>query len=57
MKKIMRKIKEIVSNKAIMNKIWFTLAILALYRLLIFIPVPFVDVSSVIEGIDTGAAG
>lgn len=40
-----------------MNKIWFTLAILALYRLLIFIPVPFVDISSVMDSsLDAWAA-
>lgn len=32
-----------------MRKIYFTLGILAIYRLLVFIPVPFVDVSSVIN--------
>ena len=41
-----------------MNKVWFTLAILALYRLLIFIPVPFVDISSIIDSsVDAWAAG
>ncbi len=32
-----------------MKKVWFTLGILALYRLLIYIPVPFVDVSSIMD--------
>jgi preprotein translocase subunit SecY len=49
MKKFMRKVKEITSNKTIMKKVWFTLGILAIYRLLIYIPVPFVDVSSIIN--------
>ena len=41
-----------------MNKVWFTVGILAVYRLLIFIPVPFVDVSSVINSsLDAWAAG
>ena len=41
-----------------MNKIWFTLGILAIYRLLVFIPVPFVDISSLMEEtIDSGATG
>ena len=54
----MRKVKEIVSNKTIMKKIWFTVGILAIYRLLIFIPVPFVDISSVItSSLDAWAAG
>jgi preprotein translocase subunit SecY len=45
----MRKVKEIVTNKTIMKKIYFTLGILAIYRLLIFIPVPFVDISSLMS--------
>jgi preprotein translocase subunit SecY len=58
MKKFMRKVNEIVSNKTIMKKIYFTLGILAIYRLLVFIPVPFVDVSSLMtQTIDSGAAG
>lgn len=41
-----------------MNKIWFTVGILAIYRLLIFIPVPFVDVSSILaSSVDAWAAG
>ncbi|MBQ5944931.1 hypothetical protein IJL65_00565 [bacterium] len=58
MKKFIRKFKEITSNKTIMKKIWFTLGILAIYRLLIYIPVPFVDVSSILNSsLDAGAAG
>ena len=58
MKKIMRKAKEIVSNKGLMKKIWFTLAILALYRLLIFVPIPFVDLQALMGGtLEAGAAG
>ena len=54
----MRKVNEIVSNKTIMKKIYFTLGILAIYRLLVFIPVPFVDISSLMtQTIDSGAAG
>ena len=33
-----------------MKKVYFTLGILAIYRLLIFIPVPFVDISSLMKG-------
>ncbi len=58
MKKFMRKVKEIVSNKTIMRKIYFTLGILAVYRLLVFIPVPFVDISSLMnQTVDAWAAG
>ncbi|MBR4634239.1 hypothetical protein IKO50_04830 [bacterium] len=49
---------EIVTNKVIMKKVYFTLGILAIYRLLVFIPVPFVDISSLMtQTIDSGAAG
>ena len=58
MKKFRRKVKEITSNKTIMKKVYFTLAILAIYRLLIYIPVPFVDISSIIDSsLDAWAAG
>ena len=41
-----------------MKKIYFTLGILAIYRLLIFIPVPFVDISSLMnQTVDAWAAG
>lgn len=54
----MRKLKEIFSNRTIMRKVWFTIGILAVYRLLVFIPVPFVDISSLMnQTIDSGAAG
>ena len=58
MKKFRRKVKEITSNKTIMKKIRFTVGILAIYRLLIFVPVPFVDVSSILaSSVDAWAAG
>jgi preprotein translocase subunit SecY len=43
MKKFMQKAKEIVTNKTVMKKLGFTLLILALYRLLTFIPLPFMN--------------
>ena len=58
MKKFIRKVKEIFWNETIMKKIYFTLGILAIYRLLIFIPVPFVDISSLMDQtVDAWAAG
>lgn len=45
----MTKIREIFLNKTIRNKILFTLGILALYRLLVFVPVPFVDISTLLS--------
>ena len=47
MKKFMRKFQDIVSNKNIMKKIWFTLAILALYRFLTVIPLPFLNLEAI----------
>ncbi len=44
MQKFKKKLKSIVSNKNLMKKIGFTLLILALYRLLVHIPVPFVNI-------------
>lgn len=43
--KFSKKVSEIFGNKKIRNKILFTLAMLAVYRLLVFIPVPFADIS------------
>ena len=43
--KFSKKVGEIFWNKKIRNKILFTLFILAIYRLLVFIPVPFADIS------------
>jgi preprotein translocase subunit SecY len=40
-----KKVGEIFGNKKIRNKILFTLMVLAIYRLLVFIPVPFADIS------------
>ena len=45
MQQIIRKIQDIFSHPTIRNKILFTIGILALYRLLVLIPVPFVDIS------------
>ncbi len=39
-------IKHIVTSKNIRNKILFTIAILVLYRLFVFMPVPFVDIDA-----------
>jgi len=58
MKKFMRKAQEILNNKNVMKKLGFTIAILALYRLLIFVPVPFVDLQTLMSGtLEAGAAG
>ncbi len=46
MEKFLKKLQEIRENPSIKNKIIFTLVMLALYRLLVFIPVPFVDITA-----------
>jgi preprotein translocase subunit SecY len=58
MKKFSRKVQEILNNKTLMKKIYRTIGILAIYRLLIFIPVPFVDLQTLMsQTIEAGAAG
>jgi preprotein translocase subunit SecY len=58
MKKLSRKVQEILSNKSLMKKLYWTLGILALYRLLTFIPVPFVNIETLMTGtLEAGAAG
>lgn len=49
MTEIFKYILDIWANKSIRKKIIFTIAILVLYRLLVFIPVPFVDLKTLIE--------
>lgn len=46
MSKFRKKFNSIISNKSLMKKIWFTLWILAIYRLLVHIPVPFVNIDN-----------
>lgn len=46
MEKLIKKIQEVFQNKNLKNKIIFTICMLALYRLLVFIPVPFVDIGA-----------
>ena len=43
MKKFFKKLAEVFGNKTIRNKILISLALLAVYRLLVFIPIPFAD--------------
>jgi preprotein translocase subunit SecY len=46
MQKFFKRALEIWENPSIKNKIIFTLVILAIYRLLVFIPVPFVHIGT-----------
>jgi len=58
MKSFVRKLKDIFGNKIIRNKILFTIGMLALYRLLVLIPVPFVDIAVLVERtLDTSSSG
>ncbi len=58
MNKLIKKIQDIFENKSLKNKILFTLGMLALYRLLVFIPVPFVDITALMsKTIDATGSG
>ena len=58
MEKFLKKLQEIRENPSIKKKIIFTLVMLALYRLLVFIPVPFVDITMLMsKTISTGDSG
>ena len=46
MQKFKKTIKSIFENKGLMKKIGFTLMILAIYRLLVHVPVPFVNIDT-----------
>ena len=46
MQAFLQYIQDMVTNKSVRKKLLFTLAILALYRLFVYIPVPFVDINS-----------
>lgn len=60
MKKVTKKIAAIFENKSLLKKIGFTLLILAVYRLLAQIPVPFVNLEALMSqtaNIDSGGLG
>ncbi len=58
MEKFLKKLQEIRENPSIKKKIVFTLIMLALYRLLVFIPVPFVNITALMsKTINTGNSG
>ena len=58
MQKFLKKLQEIRENPSIKKKIIFTLVLLAVYRLLVFIPVPFVDIAELMSRtINTGDSG
>lgn len=49
MSKILETIGDVRSNPTLRAKILFTLGMLLLYRLLVFIPVPFVDIDALMS--------
>jgi preprotein translocase subunit SecY len=58
MKKMIRTFKDIFTSKVIRNKILFTIGMLALYRLLVLVPVPFVNIDLLIAStLDSSSAG
>ena len=58
MEKFLKKLQELRENPSIKKKIIFTLVMLAVYRLLVFIPVPFVDITELMaRTINTGDSG
>jgi preprotein translocase subunit SecY len=58
MNKFLTKLQEIRENPTIRKKIIFTLVILAVYRLLVFIPVPFVDITALMtKTVSTNGSG
>jgi len=57
MNKFLKKLQEIRENPTIKNKIIFTLVMLAVYRLLVFIPVPFVHIDALMSKTLDASAG
>ena len=48
--------KDIISNKSLQKKVLFSLGLLFLYRVLSFIPVPFVDINQLMQGVSGSAS-
>jgi len=57
MKKFLSKIQDIFENKSLLKKIGFTLLILAIYRMLVVIPVPLVDINALMEATVSANSG
>jgi len=58
MNKFLKKLQDIWDNPSIKKKIIFTIMILAIYRLLVFIPVPFVNIGTLMsQTLDAGSSG
>lgn len=45
----MEQLKKIFSNSVLKKRIWYTLLFLAIYRLLVFVPVPFADIDVLVN--------
>jgi len=49
MQTFIKTIQNIFSNRVLKRKILITIGLLALYRLLVFVPVPFVNITTLIN--------
>lgn len=56
MQKVLKKLRDVRENDNIRKKIIFTLVILAVYRLLVLIPVPFVDINALMLKLNSGSS-
>lgn len=54
---ILQTIRDLWLSKTIRRKILITLGLLALYRLLVFLPVPFVNIDNLVNGMTQAAGG
>lgn len=54
---ILQTIRDLWLSKTIRRKILITLGLLALYRLLVFLPVPFVNIDNLVNGMAQAAGG
>ena len=57
MKKTLTYIKDVFTNKGVQKKVLFTLLMLAVYRMLVWVPVPFVDVDILMSQVGQSTAG
>ena len=58
MEKFFKKVQDVFNNKSLKKKIIFTIVMLAVYRLLVFIPVPFIDIGAFMSRtMDASGAG
>ena len=54
---ILQTIRDLWLSKTIRKKILITFGLLALYRLLVFLPVPFVNIDNLMNGMSSAGSG